>query len=188
MFQCRTAVSSELHRDTALSYPDLKVDTGEWLLDPRLLNKKLDVKIIGTTDPPWRNGRYEKKVGFTMIRMPLKSVNDSVNVSMGYAQSRIYFRAYHLCPEITMEQEGPTPQTTPAASPICSTLGTRVVIIGVDLYGSVDLIGQYALIIHSPYQLEPGQSLVQVINSETKAGHLAYFNQSSLCRSLAPNM
>ena len=168
--------------------PELKSNSGEWLLDSRLLNKKLDVRINGTTDPLWRNGRYESKIGFIVLRMPLKSVDDSIPVMVGYTQGRVYFRAYHLSPETTTEQEGPTPQTAYPAHPMISVLGTRVVIIGADLLGYSDYIGQYALIIHCPYPLEPGQSCVQIINGERDAGYIGYFHQKSLCRSLSLDM
>jgi hypothetical protein len=168
--------------------PELNVVQGEWLLDPRLVHKKLDVRISGTTNPVWRNGRYENKSGFIVLRAPLKSVDDSITVSIGYTQGQVSFRAYHLSPEITTEQEGPDSQITLPALPIISVLGTRVVIIGPDVMSTSNYIGQYALIIYAPYQLGPGEVCVQIPNGERDAGFIGYFHQASLCRSLSLNI
>jgi hypothetical protein len=172
-----------------LGSPIFKVDIGEWLLDPRLLNKKLDVRISGTTDPLWRKGRYENKIGFIVLRMALKSVNDSIPVMMGYTQGKVYFRAHHLSPEVTMEWEGLTPQFSYPPHPMVSALGTQVVIIGADALGNSNHVGQSALIIYSPYPLEPGQACVQIVNGQRDAGYIGYFHEGSLCRSLdIPNV
>lgn len=160
------------------SYP------GEWLFDARLVHKKLDVRISGTTQPVWRNGRYEHRAGFIVLRMPLKSESDSITVKVGYMQSQVSFRPYHLSPEITMHQEGPGSQIVESAIPMTSVLGTRVVIIGPDVIGASNYIGQYALIIYAPYQLNHGETCIQIINGERDAGFIGYFHQTSLCRSL----
>ena len=123
---------------------------GEWLLNPQLMNKRLDVRIYGTTNPLWRNGRYENTIGFVVLRMPVKSVNDSILVMMGYTQRQVYFHAHHLSPEITTEQKGPSLQFMVPANPIVSVPGTTVVIIGANLMGNSDYIGEYAIIIRSP--------------------------------------
>ena len=161
---------------------------GEWLLDPRLVNKKLDVRISGTTNPIWRKGRYKNKPGFIVLRISLKSVDDSITVMMGYTQGQVSFRAYHLSPEITMEQEGPDSRTAHPALPMISVLGTRVVIIGADVMGTSSYIGQYALIIYTPYTLGLGEVCIQITNGQRDAGFIGYFNQTSLCRSLSLDM
>jgi hypothetical protein len=174
-----------MHR---LASQELKVVLGEWLLDPRLVNKKLDVRINGTTNPIWRKGHYENKPGFVVLRMSLKSVDDSITVTMGYTQGQVSFRAYHLSPEITMEQEGPDSRTAHPALPMISVLGTRVVIIGADVMGTSSYIGQYALIIYTPYTLGLGEVCIQITNGQRDAGFIGYFNQTSLCRSLSLDM
>ena len=140
----------------------------------------------GTITPLWQKGRYENEIGSVELKKPLNTVNDSIAVKIGYNQGRVFFRACHLLPERTTQQPGPFPELATPALRLTSSPGMRVVIIGADLVGSSDCIGQYAYIIHCPYRLEEKQACVQVALGQSHVGHIGYYNEDSLCRSVPP--
>jgi hypothetical protein len=154
---------------------------GEWLLDMRLLRKRLDVRIEGTTTTLSYYGRYEGQCGYTVLTKTPSDVNVTVPVKVGFTESRIFLPLHHLSPQRTTERPGFVPAK--AAHPIVSAVGERVVIIGVDLEGNSELVGNYALVIHCPWQLASGQACVQVSSRGSFWGRFGYFDQMSLCRS-----
>jgi hypothetical protein len=157
---------------------------GEWLLDPRLVGKKLEVRVRGTITPPWQRGRYENDIGIVELKNPLKTVSDSIAVKIGYTQGRVFFRACHLLPEHTTQQPRPFPEVSTPELRLANSPGMRVVIIGVDLVGNSDCIGQYAYIVRCPYRLEEWQTCVQVAIGQSHTGHIGYYTEDSLCRSI----
>jgi hypothetical protein len=60
--------------------------TGTWLLDARLLYRKIDVRIQGTRCPMWQNGRYKDQLGFTVLTEQLQTVESPVVVKVGYEE------------------------------------------------------------------------------------------------------
>jgi hypothetical protein len=165
------------------SIPTVIPVLGDWLLDPRLVGKKLDVRVKGTILPLWQKGRYKNEIGSIWLKKPLKTVCDSVAVKIGYTQGRVFFRACHLLPEHTTRQPRPFPELATPELRLTSGLGMRVVIIGADLVGNSDFIGQYAYILHCPYRLEGWQACVQVAVGQSHAGCIGYYIEDSLCRS-----
>jgi hypothetical protein len=103
---------------------------------------------------------------------------------VGYVQSRVYFRAYHLFPEITTEQLVPRPDPTQVARPLTSVVGELVVIIGADLEGKSDCIGESGFIVRCPYPLELGQACIQIARGDVHGGQIGYYTEHSICRSL----
>ena len=131
------------------------------------------------------NGRYEGQIGFVILHKPIKLRESSVSVKVGYAQSRVWFRACHLELEMTTEVPGPFPEASVPARPLFNVAGARVVIIGRDLDNNGDCIGEYGLIIRCPYSLAGEQACVQILRGENHEGHIRYFASSSLCRSFS---
>jgi len=154
--------------------------SGTWLLDPRLVGKKLDVRIQGTTDPPFQGGKFEGRLGFTVLTKPPRNVTDSNIVKLGYSENRLLFQAQHLVPETTTERD--VFVNREVAVSITAVAGTRVVIIGPDLEGNSSWIGHYGFIVQCPYPLEPGQACVQDLLAQYH-----YFPVTSLCRSYTEN-
>ena len=150
--------------------------SGTWLLDPRLVGKKLDVRIQGTTDPPFQGGKFEGRLGFTVLTKSPRNVMDSNIVKLGYSENRLLFQAQHLVPETTTERD-PFVNREAAVS-IASVVGMRVVIIGPDLEGNSSWIGDYGFVVECPYPLQPDQACVQDLRS-----FYHYFSTTSLCRS-----
>jgi hypothetical protein len=162
--------------------------TGAWLLDPHLLYRKVDVRIQGTRSPVWRNGRYEGQLGFTVLTEQLHTVESPITVKVGYEEKRITFQAQHLLPEKTTTEPLPEyvrPQTRPRA--IVSAVGTQVVIIGPDLNGLLDYIGDYAVVAECKWPLEHDQACMYIASTGPRWGACVYFNVNSLCRSLTDN-
>jgi hypothetical protein len=157
---------------------DIRV-VGKWLLDDRLLNKRLDVRIRGTTRTLFHNGRYENQCGFTVLTRAPSSVNESVIVKLGYEQTKRKFQLCYLFPEMTTEV--PKVVGPDAARPVVSSIGQRVVIIGPILGGPSDMVGNYALIEEST---ESNLGLARVCSSGEWHGIASYFPDTSLCRSL----
>jgi hypothetical protein len=163
---------------------DFNVYVGEWLLDARLLNKRLDVHIRGTKETLVQNGRYENERGFTVLTKPLPDVNHRILVKLGYAQSRVFFPACHIFPETTTTRPG----FVVAGCPVVSVPGERVVIVGEDAEGKLDYVGNFALITSCRWLLAPGNALVMITTSGPFLGKYLYFNEKSLCRSHAESI
>jgi hypothetical protein len=164
------------------------LSTGTWLLDARLLFRKIDVRIQGTRSPMWRNGRYEDQLGFTVLTEQLQTVECPVVVKVGYEEKRISFQAQHLVPEKTTEEPLPPsirPQTRPRS--IASAVGTRVIIIGPDLSGLLNYVGEYAVVADCKWPLEHGQACTYIASTGPQWGACVYFNVNSLCRSITDN-
>jgi hypothetical protein len=139
--------------------------------------------VKGTIIPPWQKGRYENELGSVELKKAPKTVYDSVAVKIGYTQGWVFFRACHLFPEHTTRQPGPFPELGTPELRLTSGLGMRVVIIGADLVGNSDCIGQYAYIVRCPYRLEEWQACVQVAVGQSHTGAIGYYIEDSLCRS-----
>ena len=155
--------------------------SGEWLLDSRLMHKKLDIRIRGTRVTRCHNARYENECGFVIPDKKFTSVDDSIVVKVGYNQSRLYFPLRHIYPEVTTER--PNFIARSVAIPVARAIGERVVIIGADLEGKMDLLGNYALVIHCIWALDSDQVCLQVLMPRQSDPCVRYFPEKSLCRS-----
>ena len=155
--------------------------SGQWLLDARLLNKRLDIRIKGTTTTLFSNGRYEGQCGHIVLDAVPISTEAPVKIRIGFEQTKANFRPRYLIPEVTTE----TPQYISAstARPIVQAPGERVVIIGPDIYGNSDLVGSFGLVICTPYAFPMDQACVQVCPPGPNVGCASYFVETSLCRS-----
>ena len=161
----------------------VRVVVGKWLLDSRLLNKRLDIRIRGTKKTLFHNGRYENQCGFTVLTQVPSSVNESVTVKLGYEQTKRKFQLCYLFPEMTTEI--PRVVGPEAASPVVSSIGQRVVIIGPFLGGPSDMVGNYALIEDSmDSSMKSDLGLARVCSAGEWTGVASYFPDTSLCRSL----
>jgi hypothetical protein len=162
-------------------FPWLKKGLGEWLLNEKLLHKQLDVRIKGTVDTLFYNGKYENKCGFVVLDSVPFNTASSVTVRIGLEQSRRSFKLFYLFPQTTTENPGFVPAE--AARPVVSTVGQRVVIIGPDVTGNSEYIGSYGMVIECCYNLPPGDALVLMYYPGPNSTFPAYFNESYLCRS-----
>jgi hypothetical protein len=167
-----------------ISFDSNCVYVGEWLLNARLLNKRLDIRIQGTKETLVHNGRYENERGFTVLTKLPPDVNHRLLVKLGYAQSRVFFPACHIFPETTTTRPG----FVVAGRPVVSTPGERVVIVGEDGEGKLDYVGTFALITSCPWVLAPGNTLVMITTPGPFLGKHLYFNEKSLCRSHAESI
>jgi len=163
----------------SLSDGRLIIDIGEWLLDSRLVGKQLDVRVVGTSRMLFHNGRYEKQCGFFKLKEVLTKVENSITVRIGFAQSRVKIPPRYLQPLLMTERPGFV--SAELAEPIVKAMGQRVVIIGADVQGNREWIGEYGFILGSEYILPPTMASVQVIKAGAQC--FAYFDASSLCRS-----
>jgi hypothetical protein len=150
------------------------------MLDPRLVGKKLDVRIKGTTQTSFHNGCYENHCGFTILKAAPATVHSSTTVRIGFAEAQKSFPVGYLYPQTTTER--PPFVSREAAGSITSNIGQRVVIIGPDVKENKELIGNYGHVVHSGWILQAGLALVQVCSADSY-GNWGYFNENSLCRS-----
>ena len=155
-------------------------ELGRWLMDQRLLCKKLDVQIQGTVEPPFHKNRYEGHNGFTILIKQPSDIMESNIVKMVFSENRLRFQIQHLRPETTTEWSGFI--TRKAASLITFAINMHVVIIGPDLSGDSSWIGAYAYIVSCPFELQPDESHIQDF-----WGRYKYFHKDSLCRSHSEN-
>lgn len=162
------------------------VPVANWLVTygHRLLNKKLDVRVKGTTNPPWHNGRFEDQLGFMVLTHGVYSLDSPIVVKIGFLESRAALQARHVVPEVTTERPRyPSKNPPPAVMDILSVPGIRVVIIGPDMNGSAAYVGNYALVQKCAYGLEPGVGLVQIGSMGEHWGEYIYVPIDSICRS-----
>ena len=159
----------------------LQPSIGEWLLDSRLVGKKLDVRILGTRQTSFHRGRYENNCGFIMLQKVPDNVNHSTLVRIGFEESQRSFPIKYLHPQTTTER--PPFVADKDVGPISSRIGQRVVIIGPDVGKNTELVGNYGHIVDSGHVLPVGLALVQVYGSGNVYGKWGYFNEESLCRS-----
>jgi hypothetical protein len=117
---------------------------GEWLLDTRLLNKRLDVCIQGTRVDLWQGGHYKGSYGFLVLEESLGHVTMAVVIKVRPNKSCICFPLQYIFPLMTTKW--PPNILSNAAQPVISTFGEQVVVIGSDYEGVSDFIGYYGLI------------------------------------------
>jgi hypothetical protein len=158
---------------------------GEWLLDARLLNKRLDVCIQGTKRTLYRNGRYKDACGFLVLEQTPSDVSTSIIVKIGFAEGRLHFPVWHIFPLTTMERPQPSQIRPNDVKPIISSPRKWVVIIGLDLDGKADFIGCCGLIAECDLELGRGQAYIYIIVPGSIDGQYGYFYESSLCQSTA---
>ena len=154
---------------------------GEWLLNSKLVHKRLDVRIKGTASALFYNGRYENRCGFVVLEAVPSSVNTSVTVKLGWERTRRKFPLRYLSPELTTEN--PPSISAEVACSVLSSIGQRVVIIGADINGDSCLVGDYGTIIRPEHHLFPLCACVLVSYSRGQ-GFASYFPENSICRSL----
>lgn len=147
------------------------------MLDERLFEKRIDVVIRGTSG--FQNGTHEGKRGFTVLKKLPKSIEASVTVKLGLYHTQKKIPLKYLHPETTTELEGTV--SAEQACPIHRKNGSRVVIIGADISGSMSYVGAYGLIVlgHN-YQLPANQVCVQLYSPFHT--HI-YVVVDNLCRS-----
>lgn len=157
---------------------------GEWLLDHRLLNKRLDIKITGTTKENLYNGRYEDSLGFLVLTSPHMTVLEAVYVKLEYTQLKIKFELRHIDPLTTTARSTSIPQKQPSyPGPIISDYGRRVIIIGPDDFGKEDYIGKYGLICRPEHTIPPDSAAVLISFEPPHISQWGYFSSASLCSS-----
>lgn len=150
------------------------------MLDSRLVGKKLDVRVMGTASI--YKGRYENQCGFITMTETPADLYASTTVRIGFEESRRSFPIGYLHPQTTTER--PPFVVAKDAVALTSQLGQRVVIIGPDIEGSTQLIGQYCYIVHSGHSLPVGLALVErCISGDDGKCSWGYFNEGSICRS-----
>jgi hypothetical protein len=151
-------------------------------MDPRLLNKRLDIRIVGTKIDLCHGGRYEDHVGYLVLEQVPADTTKSVLVKVGYHESQLRFPIRYLRPLRTTER--PPAVTSTTARPLSASIGERVVIIGSDLEGQSDLIGYYGWTYAAS---EPNQVYVYAA-VQTPGGYQAQvkpYHEQSLCRATA---
>jgi hypothetical protein len=79
---------------------------GSWLINQRLLYKRLDIRIHNTIDPPFHKGRYEGHSGFTVLMKQPSDVTVLNIVKMGFSENCLLFQIRHLVPKTTTERLG----------------------------------------------------------------------------------
>jgi hypothetical protein len=127
-----------------------------------------------------QGGRYEGQIGHvTMQKVPM-NVDAVVRVRTGFTESQVWFPARCLWPHRTTARPGfVLPED---AHPVISVLGERVVIIGADVSGNSDWIGEYGRVVQSEFLPPPGSACVQALSGPSLGG-LRFFLENSLCRS-----
>jgi hypothetical protein len=160
----------------------INLASDEWLLDPRLLNKRLDIRISGTKINLCHGGRYEDHIGYLVLDQVPADTTKSVLIKVGYHESQLRFPIRHLRPLRTTER--PPTVTSDMAQPLSASMGERVVIIGSDLEGQSDLIGYYGW----TYAASEPPHVYVYAAVQTPVGYQAqvkHYHEQSLCRATA---
>lgn len=155
-----------------------------WLRDPRLLFKKLDVRVQGTTSyPPWQGGKFEGELGWLILTKPVTTLLDSVYVKTGFYENRAPLQIRHLIPERSTRVPTFFSNHTPDEESVFTITGVRVVIIGPDLAGNTSYIGDYA-VVRLYKGLAANVRMVQIASPGPRWADYAFFDIDSVCRSL----
>jgi hypothetical protein len=150
--------------------------SGKWLVEPRLLKKRIDVRIKGTVTDCYHGGRYEDQIGTIEMFFAPTGISSAVEVVVGANKTRRKFKLQYLEPVRTNES-GPLPADKPISIEHCP--GQRVIVIGPDLHGQTIFIGFYGKITQSQHHLLPGHACVYIKEHNC----FTYFDIASLCRS-----
>ncbi|KAF8139558.1 hypothetical protein K438DRAFT_2117209 [Mycena galopus ATCC 62051] len=167
----------------ALIVPDIGDDNGVWLTRAELVNKRIDVEIVGVKHskfPKLINANGTRHEGRTGYLIPL---SEAVQASTLRTKG-IKIRVAPLSHVATIPADALKPlRLTPTKKCISEEKG-RVILIGPDVYGSWDRVGQYA-------EVMPGQSdhpeVVQVrfVKSDSDAvSPTGLYALKCLCRAL----
>ncbi|KDQ28557.1 hypothetical protein PLEOSDRAFT_1102604 [Pleurotus ostreatus PC15] len=141
------------------------VSDGSWLLDRRLMHRKLEIEIAGTKGSgTFRKGIYEGCKGYTIITEPIRSVACDIFVKVDSMESSPMTR-------IPIKYLWPKSSIFPPS--------WRVVVKGGTLEDNESYIGSYALIAPCTYELDYNVRLAYILPS----GPYEYFQISSLCSS-----
>lgn len=163
---------------------------GEWLWDKRLLNKRIDIIILGTTavQPSLYGGRYEGHQGYTVLQS-LPTPTESIYVRVGPLASKLRIPVMYLFPARTSVVQLDTRLvdldmvTEQQELPFGQAYGLRVLIIGPDYEGELKYIGRYGVITGKNETKNLPSHTAQVL---VDGGWFdVVFRETSLCRSLA---
>lgn len=163
---------------------------GVWLLDKRLKNKRLDIRIEGLEDSSLfaklgkKAQRQEGALGILVLESAVRKVDSLIQVQLGSVHQD-YFRLPVECvkPMRSVYKPGYVEEHTSIG-----LTQTRVVIIGPDINGDVSKIGEYAQV--DPiifYFRSGGRRVVKVVFARSAAQeHIetGYYDAGDLCRSL----
>lgn len=150
------------------------------MLNARLLNKRLDVRIAGTKKTLFHNGRYEGQFGYTVLTEVPASTSAPITVKVGFVESSVSVHPQYLYPIMTTERPGFVSAAN--ARPVISVPQQRVVIIGPDIYGGSDGIGSYAEITMPQFPLPQDHAVIRYLDGPF-IGMGQYYKEESLCRS-----
>ncbi len=139
---------------------------GSWLLDQRLMHRKLEVEVSGTKSLDcFRNGQLEGCKGYTVVTTPIRRQRSAdIFVKIDSVDSTPMTR-------IPIRYLWPKNSTFP---PAC-----RVVVRGATIDGNETHIGEYGVVYNSTYELTYNVRCIYILPS----GPFEYFDTISLCSS-----
>jgi hypothetical protein len=151
---------------------------GEWLLEPKLLRKQLDVRIRGSKD--YYKGMYEGQIGCIEIYFHPRDVNSSIEILVGLYKTKRKIKLHYLEPATALEL--PHKLNEMKEYPLDQCIGSRVVVIGPDCAGDSKYVGCYGIVAAVPTQVQSGYACIMIAEKKF-AGHNAFFHITSLCSS-----
>jgi hypothetical protein len=125
-------------------------------------------------------GRYEGQIGYMTLSTVPPNVDTRVHIRVGFTEANAFIPPRCLWPHRTTARPGFVPLED--ARPVISVLGERVVIIGADVSGNSDWIGEYGRVVQCEFPPPPASACVQALSGPS-LGHLKFFHENSLCRS-----
>lgn len=170
----------------------LLTDCLGWMLDTRLRDKKLDVRLKGMGRT--FGGKYEDEEGFFWLasNAKVKRTKPTIQVIIGLHEVKRHVPIEMIHPERTTVQkrftapDGISGGGTEVVR-ISRAIGQRVVIIGPDNYGADWFVGKYGIV--SPTQsTDPADVWIIICPGQGKEydGRWAWMNEIYLCRSIVP--
>lgn len=153
-----------------------------WILDTRLRDKKLDVRLkdMGSMF----SGRYKGEQGHVTLRSntKVKKTAPTVPVVIGLNAVRRHVPIAMIHPERTVFVIHP--KRGPDIISLSEAIGTRVVIIGLDNAGSDRFVGKYGIVSKSEI-VDPADVLIRLSPGQGPEfdGNWGWVNEKCLCRS-----
>ena len=108
------------------------------------------------------------------------NVETRVPVLMGFTEAKVWIPPHCIFPNRTTERPGfHLPREV---HPIISALGEHVVIIGADVSGNSDWIGEYRRVVQCEFLPPLHSASVQALTGPS-TGQIKFFHENSLCHS-----
>ncbi|KAF4565739.1 hypothetical protein EYR36_002317 [Pleurotus pulmonarius] len=156
--------AGDVNLQSGPSYGTDGVEPGRWLLDARLMHKKLEIVIRGTRSGTWfRGGIYEGKQGYLVVTDKVKNVRADIFVRVDSVVSSPWTRI-------------PIRYVWPNGSSF--RVSTRVVVTGPSIDGRDNCVGSYGTVLNCEYAIREDVRMIRYAHPARRRNGWDMFTKS----------